>query len=261
MRAEILRKKLLADKNVYGTNVLFPEAATCELMGKAGCEFVWIDMEHGAIDYKDAYYQVIAAHAGGAAAIIRVPGNDPDMMKKVLDMGVDGVIFPLVRSAEEARKIIGSCLYPPKGFRGFNPYAASDYGAITEEDYCANAYSSTLRIIMLEHVDAYRELDDILSIEGLDGLMLGPSDFSGSLNRLLQRSDQEVTDMLLDTVHRARAAGKFVGIALGCNTPSERFLFWKEAGVRMFSFGQDVDFLYAAIRAKLQEINDKEDQV
>lgn len=252
--AEILKQKLVADESVYGTNVLLPEAATCELMGKAGCDFVWIDMEHGAIDYKDAYYQVIAAHAGGAAAIIRVPGNDPDMMKKVLDMGADGVIYPLVRSAEEARNIIEACLYPPKGFRGYNPYAASDYGSIRETAYCANAQNTTLRIIMLEHVDAYRDLDAILAIEELDGLMLGPSDFSGSLNKLLQRNDPEVTAMLLDTVQRARAAGKFVGIALGCNTPAEKFRYWKDMGVRMFSFGQDVDFLYAAIAAKKQEL-------
>ena len=253
-RAEILKNKLLSDENLFGTNVLLPEAATCELMGKAGCDFVWIDMEHGAIDYKDAYYQVIAAHAGNAAAIIRVTGNDPDIMKKVLDMGADGVIFPMVRSAQEARTVIQSCLYPPKGFRGFNPYAAADYSMEKHPQYCAESADSVLRIVMMEHIDAYRELDAILEIEGLDGLMLGPSDLSGSLNKLLKREDPEVTAIITDTVKRARAAGKFVGIALGFNTPAETMRYWMDMGVHMISFGQDVDIMYLAITSKLKEL-------
>lgn len=257
-KAEELKNKLLAEETAFGCNVLLPEAAISELMGKAGCDFVWIDMEHGAIDYKDAYYQVIAAHSGGAAAIIRVPGNDPDMMKKVLDMGADGVIFPMVRSAAETKNIIASCLYPPEGFRGFNPYAASDYGAVNQAEYCANAHKTTLRIIMMEHIDAYRELDEILAIPGLDGIMIGPSDLSGSMNKLLQRDDPEVSAVILDTVKRSRAAGKFVGTALGCTIGKEAFQYWMDMGIRMFSFGQEVDFLYTAISTKLQELKEKD---
>lgn len=256
-RAEQLKKRLLADETVLGCNVVMTEPAVSDLLGKAGCEFVWIDMEHGAIDYKDAMYHVIAAHAGGAAAIIRVPGNDPDMMKKVLDMGADGIIYPLIRSAEEARQIIASCLYPPEGFRGFNPLGAANYGAVSQADYCANSKNSTLRIIMMEHIDAYRQLDEILAIPGLDGVMIGPSDLSGSMGKLLQRDDPEVAAIIEDTVKKCRAAGKFVGTALGCTVDPEAFVRWQKVGIRMFSAGQELDFLYSSVSRHLAGIRER----
>ena len=110
--AKKLRETMQAGGIVAGTNVLFAGASSSDIMASAGSDFVWIDMEHGPIDYKDAYEHMLGAHAGGAAALVRVPANDPDMLKKTLDMGIDGVIFPLVRSAAETRKMVEASLLP-----------------------------------------------------------------------------------------------------------------------------------------------------
>ena len=183
--AQKIKEKIKNGQVVAGTNTLFAGASTSAVMANAGSEFIWIDLEHGSFDYKDTYEHILGAHAGGAAAFVRVPSNDPDMMKKTLDKGADGVIFPLVRSAAEVRTMMEACLYPPYGTRGWNPLGAALYGAVDGKTYYSESRDAALRFIMLEHIDAYRELDEILQIPGLDGIILGPCDFSGSMGKML----------------------------------------------------------------------------
>ena len=252
-KAQEIREKI---KNgvVFGGNVVFGESAVCELYGRAGHDFVWIDLEHGAIDYKDALHHITATHAGGAAAIVRVPNNDPDIVKKVLDMGADGIIFPLIKSAKETEKAVKSCMYPPEGIRGFNPLGAAGYGCMDVKEYCKTNKESVLKIIMLEHIDAYNELDDILKTPYLDGIILGPSDLSGSIGKMLEIQAPEVQGILKDVVRRCKKSGVFCGIALNCIFGAEAYLPWIEEGVKFFSVGQDVDFLSVMARKKTNDI-------
>ena len=252
--AKKLKDKIAQGGIVTGTNTLFPGASTSAIMANAGSEFVWIDMEHGPIDYKDAYEHMLAAHSGGAAALVRVPANDPDMLKKTLDMGVDGVIFPLVRSAAEVRKCISACLYPPDGIRGWNPLGAALYGAVDAKAYYETSKDRLLRFIMLEHIDAYRELDEILAIPGLDGVILGPCDYSGSMGKMLDIDNPEEVEQLEIAVQKCRQAGVIPGIALGCRIGGETYARWLRAGVQLFSVGQDMDLIYVAVQGKLAEL-------
>jgi len=253
--AQKIRETLKNGGLVSGTNVLFAGASTSAIMASAGSDFIWIDMEHGPIDYKDAYEHMLAAHSGGAAALIRVPANDPDMMKKTLDMGVDGVIFPLVRSAAETRTMVESCLYPPHGTRGWNPLGAAQYGKTGGQAYVNGYKDSVLRIIMLEHIDACRELDEILQIPWLDGIMIGPCDFSGSMGRLLDIQNPEQNALLDEAIQKCHDAGLFAGVALGCMTEQASYDRWLKAGVQMFSVGQDMDFIFTSVQRKLAELN------
>lgn len=259
--AQELKQKMQKGEIVAGTNVLFAGASTSDIMATAGSDFVWIDMEHGPIDYKDAYEHMMAAHAGGAAAFVRVPANDPDMLKKTLDMGIDGVIFPLVRSAAETRKMVEACLYPPDGTRGWNPLGAAQYGKLDGATYVSQHKDRVLRMIMLEHIDAYKELDEILQIPGLDGIMIGPCDFSGSMGRLLDINHPEQSAILDDAIARCKAAGKFAGVALGCLTVAASYERWLRAGIQMFSVGQDMDFIYTSVSAKLRELREVQDKL
>jgi len=252
--AQRIKEKIKNGQIVAGTNTLFAGASASAIMANAGSEFIWIDMEHGSLDYKDAYEHILGAHAGGAAAFIRVPSNDPDMMKKTLDMGADGVIFPLVRSAVEVRRMVEACLYPPDGTRGWNPLGAAHYGAVNGKAYYQQSKDAVLRFIMLEHIDAYRELDEILQIPGLDGIILGPCDFSGSMGRMLDLNAPEVVEVLEDAIRKTRAAGLIAGIALGCRIGGEAYRRWLKAGAQLFSVGQDMDLVYAAVQDKLAEL-------
>ena len=115
-------KKLIEEKGFFtGAHIRCQDPCMSELLANGGYDVLWIENEHSFLDKKTTYLHVLAAQAGGAAAVVRVAWNDPVLVKPVLEMGVDGVIFPLISSAEDALKAVASCLYPPEGIRGFGP--------------------------------------------------------------------------------------------------------------------------------------------
>ena len=251
---KLIKKKMDEGQLVLIGNSLFADPAVSEMFGFCGCDMVWIDMEHGAIDNKDVQQHIIAAHSGGAASFVRVPGNDPDIAKKILDMGADGILFPLVRSVEEVRAAVAACRYPPRGIRGWNPIRAAKYGVVEGGWYKDHADELILRMVMMEDIAAARCIDDILRIEGLDAVMLGPSDLSGSMGRLTDIYDGEVQAVIRDVVKKCRAAGKYVGVALGCGAPPELYRYWIDMGVQMVSFGQDANLIVQAVQSNIRNI-------
>ncbi|MCI8596953.1 MAG: 4-hydroxy-3-methylbut-2-en-1-yl diphosphate synthase [Lachnospiraceae bacterium] len=249
-----VKNKLERGELIFITNSLMSDPSVSELMAFSGSDIIWIDMEHGAIDYKDVELHIIAAHSGGAAVFIRIPWNDPVMVKKVIDMGPDGIIFPLVKNAGEVERAIRACEYPPNGIRGWNPIRAVKYGVEDGNWYKENASRLTWKIMMIEDIEAVRDLDRILEVEGLDALMIGPSDLSGSMGKLLDTQDQEVQDTLDFIVERCREKHVPVGVALGCGIGMEAYEPWIRRGVQMMSVGQDVNLLVQATRDNISHV-------
>ena len=105
------KKRLLAGERLVGYEVDLCDPCICEMVGQAGFDYIWIDTEHSAMDYHTVLMQIIAAKAGGAASVVRIPWNEPYLAKRVLEMGPDGIIFPQVSSAEELKKAMDACLY------------------------------------------------------------------------------------------------------------------------------------------------------
>ena len=248
-----VKKKLDQGEMVWITNSLMSDPAISELMALSGSDVIWIDMEHGAIDYKDVELHMIAAHAGGAAVFVRIPWNDPVMVKKVIDMGPDGIIFPLVKNAEEVEAAIKACEYPPNGLRGWNPIRAVKYGAADGIWYKEHASELTWKIIMLEDIAAVNDLDRILEVEGLDAVLLGPSDLSGSMGKLLNTADPEVQAALDTVVAKCRNKRIPVGVALGCGVGEAAYEPWFRRGVQMMSVGQDVNLLVQATKENISD--------
>lgn len=251
-----VREKLARDELLVGANVLFDDASISELYGFSGCDYVWIDMEHASFTCKDVERHIIAAHAGGAAAFVRLPWNDMVVAKQVLDMGPDGIIMPLIRSAQEAEDAVRFCAYPPRGVRGWNPIRASKYGCLDSDWYIKNIDSLTWKILMIEHIDAVNDLENILAIPEIDAIMIGPSDLTGSMGCMLQTN----TALFWETIDRitaiAKQAGKVIGVAIPANSPPEVVEKWIQKGVRMFSVGQDINFLSAAVKANVSAAKD-----
>lgn len=250
-----IRKKIEAGELVLLCSSLLSDPAVSELLAFCGCDMVWIDMEHAAFDNKDVEQHIIAAHSGGAAAIVRVPGNDPAMVKKILDMGTDAILFPLVRSAEEARQAIQACCYPPKGVRGWNPIRAAKYGVVDSLWYKSHADELILKFIMMEDIHAAHEIDEILAIEELDGLMIGPCDLSGSMGKLTDIYAEDVQATIRNVVKKCRDRNKYIGVALGCGAPPKLYRYWIDMGVQMLSFGQDMNLLVQAAKSNIQNIS------
>lgn len=106
-----------------------------EALAMSGFDAVWIDMEHTAIGKEALLNNLIAIRAGGAASFVRVPWNDPVQTKPLIDMGIDGIIFPYIRTVEDAKLAVASCAYPPEGIRGYGPLRSLEYGKISKQEY------------------------------------------------------------------------------------------------------------------------------
>ena len=160
---ERLRKitgKMERGEPVIGVFVLLADSSVSEIVGYSGCDFVWIDSEHGMMDRREIYHHVLAAQAAGACAFVRVPGVEYYQIKNTLDMGPDGIIFPFVNTADIARQAVEACTYPADGGkRGIGPLRAIHYGVDNEPDYLKVAKDEVWKIFQIESMEAVDHLE------------------------------------------------------------------------------------------------------
>lgn len=175
-------EKLHTGKPLLGTLVSLPSPELSELLSLVGFDWLFIDMEHGSITISDAQ-RMLQVLKNDCSALIRVAENNPVLIRQALDSGADGVIIPQVNSADEARRAVESALYPPAGKRSVGIGRAHGYG-LHVTDYMQRANESVAVIIQIEHEEGVRNLDDILAVDGIAGVFIGPYDLSGSMNRL-----------------------------------------------------------------------------
>ena len=178
-----MRAKLRAGEIALGAGITLSDLTVTEALARS-VDFVWIDMEHNATTTEAMLGHLIAARAGGAAALVRIPNNDVGWVKRVLDSGAEGIILPRAYSAREVAEFVSSCRYPPMGTRGFGPRRPMQYGRLGQAEYLQQANRDVFVTVQVETVELLAELDEVLKLEGLDSLVLGPQDLSGSMGRL-----------------------------------------------------------------------------
>ena len=242
-------------KLVIGGHVFLTDPSISEAMASFGYDFLWIDAEHGPFDKEKLLAHIVAANGAGAAAVVRVAGNDPILIKPVLEMGVDGIIIPMVCTAEEAKRAVSACRYPPAGIRGFGPRRANRYGMIPMGEYLANADTSFLKIVQIEHIDAVHNLREILAVEGLDAVIIGPNDLSASIGKLGHLGDPDVVALYDEIVATCKREGKPCGVSIG---PSDRQFIreWIGRGVDFISCGDDISFMAMGAAQTMNYIRD-----
>ncbi|THH37744.1 HpcH/HpaI aldolase family protein [Neolewinella litorea] len=194
--------------NVFMT---LPAPFLAERMGSSGVESITLDLQHGSIEGDAVLGLVQAIRAGGAIPLARLAWNRPELIMKALDYGIEGLICPMVDTAEEARAFVRAAKYPPLGNRSFGPFRAA---MLLEGNYFAAANEQTLCFVMIETAGAVDELDAIAATPGLDGLYIGPWDLSVSLGRPRQGdfSDPELLAVFDRVQDVAREKGLFTGI-------------------------------------------------
>lgn len=241
-KAEQLRKRFTdKDDLVVGGAVGLTDSASTETLGFLGAEFVWIDGEHAHFDKQDILHHIVACDASGAASIVRVPWNDPVILKPILEMGPDGIVCPMITSVEEARAFVAACTYPPEGRRGFGPRRAGQYGALPDPEYIATANDRLLLAIQIEHVEAVRQLETLCDIPGIDLLVIGPHDLSGSMGILGQMRHPELLTMFDHIAEVCRAKNKPFGVAIG---PNQAIISeWVARGISFLHCGNDIGFI------------------
>lgn len=238
----MLKDKINAREKTTGFLVNFCDVGVAKLAGCAGYDLVWIDMEHSPLTYEQLLAQVIAVRSTGTAAIVRAPQNDLTAAKKILETGPDGIIFPMIRSVEDAKRMISNTLYPPYGERGFGPQNAINYGFIDPMEFMRTNHETMCRFIQIEHKDAVECLDGLLEIPYIDGYIFGPNDLAGSYGIPGQVFDDRITKIITDVTQRIHDAGRYVGLATG-DTSDATLKHWISTGIDMLVAGSDFDVL------------------
>ena len=188
-----------------------PAALSAEIMARVGFDSVTIDMQHGAIDYSDALALLTSLTATEVTPLVRVPNSDPTFITRVLDIGALGVICPMINTANEARMFAAGARYYPVGNRSSGPLRASMiYGA----DYFKQVNDAVLVLGMVETPGAIANLDEILGVEGMDGIYVGPNDLGIAMGMAAgtDREEPEFIRTLQDIARRATAHGKIPGL-------------------------------------------------
>ena len=242
-----LFKSLLQQKRpLIGTFLQLPSPEVAEIFGFCGFDFVIIDNEHGVIGPAATLAMARAAEASGACAVIRTPDFEETHIKKALDVGPGALLCPGVQSAEDVRRVLRFSKYAPLGTRGACPGVRANYYGAEGASFYRRANEEVAILVQIEGAGAYREIDEILSIDGLDGILLGPVDLSMSLGHPGEVDHPEVVAAMEDIFSRAKAKGVAVA-TFAMDIASARM--WVDRGVDFLAYHIDGMLLRESISA------------
>lgn len=236
------RKRLVDGEVVVGTFIKTPASQTIEILGDMGFDFVVIDGEHAPFDRTTTGLGILAAKAAGTAAIVRVPDATASTILSVLDDGASGVLVPHVSSAAVAKSVVESCRYGG-GKRGFaNTTRAGRYGAVSMSDHYEAQDRSVTVIAMIEDPEAIENIDEIVAVEGIDGVFIGRGDLSAAYR--VPTMDAPVVRQAAETIlTAARKAGRTVCLMVSGKAEAEDF---RALGASAFIISSDHGFMRQA---------------
>ena len=197
---QTFRKELLSGKILIGTIVTQPSPALAEILANAGFDWLWIDAEHSPMEMGDVQ-NILQAAENHCACVVRVPASNEVYIKKALDIGAPGIIAPHVDTVEIAEQVVKWVKYPPIGERSIGVARAHGYG-LDIAGYMDSANDQIAVIVQIEHVKGAQDIDRILDVAGVDAVLIGPYDLSGSLGKPGELDDPEVQEY----INRVRSA-------------------------------------------------------
>jgi 2-keto-3-deoxy-L-rhamnonate aldolase RhmA len=254
MLARKIKDKLNSGKVSIGSWMSMAHPSIAEILAMAGYDWVVIETEHTAIDVSEVLRLIIAIEQRGSIPLVRLAWNDPIQAKAVLDSGAAGIIVPMVNTKAEAELAVKMTKYPPMGFRGVGLARAQGYGVDFDEYVnCANA--DTLLLLQIEHIDAVNNIEEILSVPGIDGTYIGPYDLSMSLGIPGQLNHPDVINAKNKVLEATLKKGLVAGIH--CVHSDTAYIDSKlaiEQGYRFIAIGTDILFLGNSARSVYAEI-------
>ena len=253
MLAGEIKEKIRAGRPSIGSWMSMAHPSIAEILAMAGYDWVVIETEHTAIDVSEVLRMIIAIEQRGSIPLVRLAWNDPIQAKAVLDSGAAGVLVPSINSRVDADLAVKMTKYPPLGFRGVGLARAHGYG-VDFDAYIKNANTDGLLILQIEHIDAVNNIDEILSVEGVDGVFIGPYDLSMSLGFPGELSHPRVIEAQNRVLEATLAHGLIAGIHLV--HPDTALNDCQQAikmGYRFIALGTDILFLGNSARALQNE--------
>lgn len=246
------KKKISEKKLLIGTLVTSADPIITEILCNCGFDFIWIEGEHTSLDKRAIDLHIMASRAGGVSAFVRIPWVDPVLAKPILEMGPDAIIFPFTKTVEDARLAVKSCKYPPAGIRGFGPKRANNFSFMENNKYFELSKNYPMVILQIEHIDAVNNLHDILKVEGIDSIVVGPNDLSASIGLIGQTNHPDVLKLLDKIAYECNEANISFGASIGFN--EENISRWLKRGTSWLAVDGDIDFLVKGGKKCYQDI-------
>ncbi len=221
----------------------FADAYATEVMSVTGFDWLVVDGEHSPNDLRSIRDQLQVLEPSPSHAVVRLPVGETWMIKQALDIGAQTMLIPMIDTAEQAQEMVRACRYPPDGVRGAGATLgrASKFGTVA--DYAITANDQICLLVQVESVTALENLDDILAVEGIDGVFIGPADLAASMGFLGNSGAPEVLETIQTTISRIVASGKAAGIL---SPDLDRAKIYLSLGATFVAVGIDVRILVTA---------------
>ena len=231
-------------------SILNPSAA--RIVASSGLDWVLFDTEHGPPSFETVDGLVRAVGGAGALPLVRVVWNDINAIKQALDTGAYGVIVPWVNTKEEAERAVTYCRYQPEGLRGCAPGRAASAWGVSSAEYLKIANDEVLVVVQIETTKAMENIEEVVSVEGVDATFIGPSDLSASMEHRGEYFHPEVVNAMERVVDACQSSSVAPGIAFGRGVDHLNSLI--EMGFRFIGVGSDTGFLATGCRETLAKI-------
>jgi 2-dehydro-3-deoxyglucarate aldolase/4-hydroxy-2-oxoheptanedioate aldolase len=246
-----VKDAIRGDDQPLGTWISIGHPTVAEGLSHLGLDFVLIDMEHTTMSLEtvESMARAVDAAPGRTNAVVRVPWNDPVRLKRVVDIGVAGVMVPMISSAADARALVESLRYPPEGKRGIAGSRATDYGRNFEE-YVSSANGSILTVAQIETEDGLENAEEIARVDGIDALFVGPADLSGALG-MFAEWESPAFSTAVDTIIEA---GNAAGVPVGTLTVDVDGIESKvQQGFDFLIVGKDISLLMESVEGAIDD--------
>ncbi len=235
------KSRLAAGELLLGSMVTLPSPAVAEILVELGYQWLFVDGEHGPLETAEVL-AILQAVGNQVPCVVRVPAAAEVPIKKMLDLGAAGIIAPQVNTAQQAADVVAWSLYAPEGRRGVGLARAHGYG-LNFQEYVESANQEITVIVQAEHAEAVENIEQIVQVEGVDAVLLGPYDLAASLGKMGQVDDPEVTDAIDCITAACQEAGLPLGI-FGVSADAIRP--YLEKGYNLVVAGTDTIFLASA---------------
>lgn len=249
-----IKEKVKSALPITGTHVNLLDPTVSDIFGVLGYDYIFVDMEHSAIDCEHVFQHILAAKANDMAVFVRVPADDTTITKRVLEMGIDGIIFPMIKDSKHAEEMIAQTLYPPYGKRGCGPKRAVKYGVASEPDYYKNGHLELCRFVMIELESAALDAENIAKNPFIDGCVMGFHDLSGSIGKLGDIFCEENLALATKAINAFKEEGKTVSISTYA-TDTETLTTYHNLGMNMISMGADYVHIVNGAKQALETLN------
>ena len=237
---------------LIGSWITLAHPAIAEIMAKSGFDWLAVDMEHSVITIREAEELIRVIDLAGVVPLVRLTSNNPDQIKRVMDAGAHGIIVPMVNSARDAKNAVEAIKYPSMGKRGIGLARAQGYGTQFQE-YLDWEKTGSIVIVQVEHIDAVDSLEEIFSIDGVDGYIIGPYDLTSSIGIPGQFEHPDFLSAM-EKIHLVASKLNMKGGIHVIEPEPDQLIQRIEEGFRFIAYSLDIRMLDAACRKGLEHV-------